>query len=182
MHLDDKTVSEKHPLFIGSEYSEKEYYREYPTIFHLRKELMESSEPHDIRLVYLAIHHILKNRGHFLIDGELSKANSFDAAFYQMKEVLCNELDLEIDGENTTEVERTLRDRNISKSDKVKLLAALLAMNQNETESKETKKKIENICKLLAGNKGDISKYSAKHRKALKRHLFHSVRQTMMRA
>lgn len=67
-----------------------------------------------------------------------------------MKEVLCNELDLEIDGENTTEVERTLRDRNISKSDKVKLLAALLAMNQNETESKETKKKIENICKLLA--------------------------------
>ena len=158
LHLDDKTVSEKHPLFIGSEYSEKEYYREYPTIFHLRKELMESSEPHDIRLVYLAIHHILKNRGHFLIDGELSKANSFDAAFYQMKEVLCNELDLEIDGENTTEVERTLRDRNISKSDKVKLLAALLAMNQNETESKETKKKIENICKLLAGNKGDISK------------------------
>ena len=62
LHLDDKTVSEKHPLFIGSEYSEKEYYREYPTIFHLRKELMESSEPHDIRLVYMAIHHILKSR------------------------------------------------------------------------------------------------------------------------
>lgn len=106
---------------------------------------MESSEPHDIRLVYLAIHHILKNRGHFLIDGELSKANSFDAAFYQMKEVLCNELDLEIDGENTTEVERTLRDRNISKSDKVKLLAALLAMNQMKLRAKKLRRKLKHM-------------------------------------
>lgn len=98
--------------------------------------------------MYLAIHHILKNRG-LSQRRRLSKANSFDAAFYQMKEVLCNELDLEIDGENTTEVERTLRDRNISKSDKVKLLAALLARIKMKQRAKKLRRN-ENICKLLA--------------------------------
>jgi CRISPR-associated endonuclease Csn1 len=39
-----------------------------PSVYHLRNELIKSKEPHDIRLVYLAIHHILKKRGHFLFD------------------------------------------------------------------------------------------------------------------
>ena len=34
-------------------------------MYHLRKELIENSKVHDVRLVYLACHHILKNRGHF---------------------------------------------------------------------------------------------------------------------
>ena len=36
------------------------YLKEYKTIYHLRKELMDSNEKKDIRLVYLAIHHIIK--------------------------------------------------------------------------------------------------------------------------
>lgn len=38
----------------------------YPTIYHLRKRLVEDSSRADIRLVYLAIHHIIKYRGNFL--------------------------------------------------------------------------------------------------------------------
>lgn len=38
----------------------------YPTIYHLRKKLVEDSSQADIRLVYLAIHHIIKYRGNFL--------------------------------------------------------------------------------------------------------------------
>lgn len=38
----------------------------YPTIYHLRKRLVEDSSQADIRLVYLAIHHIIKYRGNFL--------------------------------------------------------------------------------------------------------------------
>ena len=41
------------------------YLKEYKTIYHLRKELMDSNEKKDIRLVYLAIHHIIKYRGNF---------------------------------------------------------------------------------------------------------------------
>lgn len=41
------------------------YLKKYKTIYHLRKELMDSKERKDIRLVYLAIHHIIKYRGNF---------------------------------------------------------------------------------------------------------------------
>ncbi|MBC6000129.1 type II CRISPR RNA-guided endonuclease Cas9, partial [Clostridiales Family XIII bacterium BX16] len=63
LHLEDKSVQEKYPLFIEKGYTDIDFYQEYPTIYHLRKDLMESDQPHDIRLVYLAIHHLLKYRG-----------------------------------------------------------------------------------------------------------------------
>lgn len=44
----------------------KKYLKECPTIYHLRKKLINSNEQIDIRLVYLAIHHIIKYRGNFL--------------------------------------------------------------------------------------------------------------------
>ena len=53
-------------LFVDKSYTDKEFHKEYPTIYHLRKSLMEDASAHDVRLVYLAIAHILKHRGHFL--------------------------------------------------------------------------------------------------------------------
>ena len=53
-------------LFVEKDYTDKEFYTQYPTIYHLRKELMDNPQPHDIRKVYLAIAHIIKHRGHFL--------------------------------------------------------------------------------------------------------------------
>ena len=57
LHFEDKSIKEKHPLFAGKDYSDVNYYAQFPTIYHLRKELIENKEPHDPRLVYLAIHH-----------------------------------------------------------------------------------------------------------------------------
>lgn len=57
---------------LGETYTDVEYHKDYPTIFHLRKELMESKEPHDVRLLYLALLHMFKHRGHFLDDTALS--------------------------------------------------------------------------------------------------------------
>jgi len=65
---DKHDTSCKYSLFNDSSYTDKDYLKEYPTIYHLRSELIHSSEPHDIRLVYLALHHILKSRGHFLYE------------------------------------------------------------------------------------------------------------------
>ena len=64
----------KYTLFSDKGFCDKDYFKQYPTIYHLRKALMEEEGPFDIRLVYLAIHHIMKNRGHFLY-GNLSLAN-----------------------------------------------------------------------------------------------------------
>lgn len=68
--LEDKKVKEKHLLFVGEGYNDKDYHKEFKTIYHLRNYLMESEKKEDIRLIFLACHHILKHRGHFLFEGE----------------------------------------------------------------------------------------------------------------
>lgn len=55
-------------LFAGEGITDKEYYKQYPTIHHLILELMTSREPHDVRLVYLACAWLVAHRGHFLFD------------------------------------------------------------------------------------------------------------------
>lgn len=44
----------------------KKYNNKYKTIYHLRNHLITSSEKEDIRLIYLAMHHLIKYRGNFL--------------------------------------------------------------------------------------------------------------------
>ena len=66
----DKTEKSDYLLFADKDYTDKEYYKKYPTIYHLRKHLIESNEKADPRMVYLAIHNIIKHRGHFLYQGQ----------------------------------------------------------------------------------------------------------------
>ena len=67
-HEEDKkeSVRNKNSIFNDDDYTDTDYYRTYPTIFHLRKELLENESPHDVRLVYLALLNMFKHRGHFL--------------------------------------------------------------------------------------------------------------------
>ena len=61
----------KFSLFADEGYTDKEFYKEYPTIFHLRRDLiMGTDKKIDLRHYYLALHHIVKYRGHFLFEGE----------------------------------------------------------------------------------------------------------------
>lgn len=66
-------------ILFDSKEQDKRFYNDYPTIYHLRKTLMEDDRQHDIREVYIAIHHILKYRGNFLVEGELDSSNVFAA-------------------------------------------------------------------------------------------------------
>ena len=50
---DDKSVDCKYSLFNDKRYSDVDYHKAYPTVYHLRQELLSSKEPHDVRLVYL---------------------------------------------------------------------------------------------------------------------------------
>lgn len=71
---DDKSY-DRHPIF-GSLEEEVTYHNTYPTIYHLRKHLADNPEKADLRLVYTALAHIVKYRGHFLIEGELNTENT----------------------------------------------------------------------------------------------------------
>ncbi len=63
---DDKTVHQKFTLFSDTNYTDEDYYNDYPTIFHLRKKLIESDDEYDVRMVFLALLNMYKHRGHFL--------------------------------------------------------------------------------------------------------------------
>lgn len=67
--------NERHPIFATLE-EEVAYHQQFPTIYHLRKHLADSTEKADLRLIYLALAHIIKYRGNFLIEGKLSTENS----------------------------------------------------------------------------------------------------------
>ncbi len=57
-------------LFDNSYYKTHEFHEAFHTIYHLRKSLTVIDAPMDPRLVYLAIHHIIKYRGNFLYEGQ----------------------------------------------------------------------------------------------------------------
>ncbi len=80
------------PLFNDADFTEADYYMRFPTIYHLRAHLIESGEKADIRLVYLALHNIVKHRGNFLYQDNptLSARN---ANMSETIEELCRTLD-----------------------------------------------------------------------------------------
>lgn len=108
-------------LFVDKNYTDKEYHTQFPTIYHLRKYLMETKEIPDIRLVYLALHHMMKHRGHFLLSGDISQIREFRGTFLKMTENLQKEeLDwnLEAGEEELKNVEEILKNKELTKSAK----------------------------------------------------------------
>lgn len=158
LHLEDKSVQEKYPLFIEKGYTDIDFYQEYPTIYHLRKDLMESDQPHDTRLVYLAIHHLLKYRGHFLIDGSLNSAKSFSTVFEQMMRSVQDGLKIDFTVSHPERVEEILRNRTMARSSKSKLLEKEFVVDPGEDDPKILKTVVKQICAFIAGNKGDLKK------------------------
>ena len=158
LHLEDKSVQEKYPLFIEKGYTDIDFYQEYPTIYHLRKDLMESDQPHDIRLVYLAINHLLKYRGHFLIDGSLNSAKSFSTVFEQMMRSVQDGLKIDFTVSHPERVEEILRNRTMARSSKSKLLEKEFVVDPGEDDPKILKTVVKQICTFIAGNKGNLKK------------------------
>lgn len=92
----------RHALFNTSDFTESDYYSKFPTIWHLRSFLMESNEKADLRLVYLALHNIVKYRGNFLREDEknVTAANAdASAAVENLVSVLADYFELHEDQE-----------------------------------------------------------------------------------
>lgn len=123
-------------LFVDKDYTDKDYHQQFPTIYHLRKMLMNTVETPDIRLVYLAFHHMMKHRGHFLLSGNINEIKEFNITFLQLIKNIKNEeldFDLSIGNEECAVVEAVLKDRTITKNaKKSKLWKALGVKNTCE--------------------------------------------------
>lgn len=89
LKFEDRKIDGKYSLFNDNHFNDKLYYKRYPTIYHLRQELMVKA-PEDIRLLYLAIHHIIKYRGHFLINGSLKDCMDSIQIFERINDLLAD--------------------------------------------------------------------------------------------
>ena len=120
-------------LFVDKTFTDKDFHKKYPTIYHLRKMLMETEDTLDIRLVYLALHHMMKHRGHFLLSGDISQVTKFKNTFNQFIENIRNEemdFEIELDESAVQMIEETLKDKNLTRSaKKSKLVKGLNAKN-----------------------------------------------------
>lgn len=121
-YFEDRSKDNKQPyaLFADKDYTDKEYYEQYPTIFHLRKALLENdgSQSFDVRLVYLAIASLYKRRGHFLNDllEEDDQSNSF-SVLYNHVQGLLDEMEVcELKSVDISKLESALSEKGISKS------------------------------------------------------------------
>lgn len=132
----------------------KEYYDKYPTIYHLRNELIVNPDKKDIRLIYLAIHHIIKYRGNFLYEGTKFNINNLDIE-NKLKE--CLELLMDINDE----VSFNLEDINYSNIEFILLNSLkndLKVDIKKELDTFISKKALDELIKLLCNYKFSINK------------------------
>jgi hypothetical protein len=172
LQKEDKSVDSIYTLFNDKNYKDIDFYKEYPTLYHLRKDLIESNKEFDVRLVYLALHHIIKNRGHFLIEGNMESVKDFFGVFNELLVYLTDEFNINvyIEESKKSEFRDILKNKNIAKSTKVKYLIALFEMSEipeDKISLKEKKSILKEICKLIVGNKGNIAKIFSKDKEEL---------------
>lgn len=117
----DKTFEQKYSLFNDTTFTDVEYHRTYPTIYHLRHALMTENRPFDVRLVYLAIHHILKHRGHFLYSGmgSFNLGAAYGERFNHLRQTVVETLEIEIPQTAEKIFYDTLLDSNLKREEKV---------------------------------------------------------------
>lgn len=157
LDFEDKTKAEKilgtkYNLFSDSQMTDQLYYGQFPTIYHLRNYLVNTNEKVDIRLVYLAIHHIIKYRGNFLYEGDFSEnTNQISKNIDIILEYLSNNFDI-ILKENKQKIFDILSERSISKSNKKELIINCFEFD------KEGKQTVTNIVNSFLGYTFDLSK------------------------
>lgn len=130
-------------LIFKTHEEEKQYYTKYPTIWHLRKALIENDENalSNLRYVYLAIHHIIKYRGNFLTEGEFKNEAPTPSIIDEINQTLSL---LEENNENTTiyikpesykKLLEILTDNNLTKNQKKGNIDKLFIPKKERTEN-----------------------------------------------
>lgn len=143
-------------LFNDDGYKDKDYFAQYPTIYHLRLALMKD-QIDDIRLLYIAVHHIIKNRGNFLFEGQefsASDTNVVKEKFHELNEFLSelrddsDEDNFEISLEKLDGIIDALKDKQLSKTDKSRKISELFGNKKNKT--------VVAVAKLISGCKASV--------------------------
>lgn len=134
LHNGDFGRKHKYNLFNDADFTDKDFYKKYPTIYHLRKALIESDKRFDIRLVYLAIHHIIKYRGNFLYEGSPENFNGYDINMYsdffeELSRINGNQTDYQ---DKIKDIENILSNTSLRRKEKVDEIKSLFALKEDK--------------------------------------------------
>lgn len=151
-HYEDRSLKNDYILFDDIK-TDEDYFEKYPTIYHLRTSLIKG-ERADIRELYLAIHNIVKYRGHFLRQGEnINIKASIKSSLKEFFDQISSKLgmsQLEYNDKKLDAVEKIFLNKETSSSDKQKKIVS--AFNSIY------KKPLTELIKLSLGLVGDMSK------------------------
>lgn len=149
---EDRSLKHKHNLFIEDSFTDKDYYHQFPTIYHLRNHLINSNQKEDPRLIYLALHHLIKYRGHFIYENQ-----DFQLDDNNIENLLLNIMnkcrELELISTNCTfnqikEISAILKDKKLNNSKRIEQILKVLQVKKNGNEDW--------LFKLVVGNKCDV--------------------------
>lgn len=144
--MEDRSCDNSQPfsLFNDKDYTDKEYNTEFPTIYHLRKALIEGNAKEDPRLVYLALHHIIKNRGHFLFPGDnLASVMDISEVVVALKDSYYSVFEEELTIESPKALEDSLKIKR--KSERLEKLSEII-LSPNDKRKKS-------VLRILVGYK-----------------------------
>ena len=158
--LPDDSEHRSHNIYFDDiDYTDKDYYIDYPTIHHLMCELMSSRKPHDVRLVYLACAYLLGHRGHFLsevdkdnIDRIKDFAPIYDEFIYSLENVTDN-IPFDV---NNNELSELIKQR-LSVTAKEKRLTELLFNGKKPKPDLSSDIRYDCLIKLMSGGKVKLS-------------------------
>lgn len=129
--------------------TDQKFYEKYPTIYHLRYAMMTENKKFDPRMIFLAVHHMIKYRGNFLNSTSVARFDTskinFVNDFNKLNSLYVNEDPnnvFEINLQNTKEISGILLDHSIKKIDKQKQAAKLLFIPQDNKELDKVNKQI----------------------------------------
>ncbi len=154
-----QTETDKVRLFDTYE-AQKEYHRKYPTIHHLITELMQSREPHDVKLVYLACAWLVAHRGHFLTEvdkNNIAAVTDFKTVYSELEHFIERDGEHVLPWKETADleaVEKALKDKaGVTK--KIKTVSEALFGSQKAPKNIDEayEYNYELVIKLLCGGK-----------------------------
>lgn len=151
-YMEDRENQQPYALFADTGYTDKDYFKEFPTIFHLRNELIHPTKDiYDVRLVYLAIANMFKHRGHFLNDSfNVEKMTSSAGEVYQrlVDEAMMYSIELP-NGINVEELLNILGEKAVSRSKHLENASKYLGISKKEKQAYE-------MLKLVCGMTGTL--------------------------
>ncbi|CZE46382.1 type II CRISPR RNA-guided endonuclease Cas9 [Campylobacter geochelonis] len=153
--IDDKSDQQPNTLFNDVNFTDKEYHKRYPSIYHLRNALFNQNDKFDIRLIFLALSHIVKKRGHFLFDGDKAGfGEDIDVILDELKAYLQDAFHTKL--EFTSEFKSIMLDKNLRKKQKEEELKNSIKISSDTINSKDGKSI---LIKLFLGYEANLKPF-----------------------